>query len=125
MAKWNKRNNKYNNKKVVFDGIKFDSRKEKNRYVTLKILEKGGYIENLKTQPIFLLQEAFRYNGKYIPKIEYKGDFEYYDKRSKITVIEDTKSEVTRKLPVYRIKMKWLLKTVVLPSEGKIVFKES
>ena len=42
---------KYRNKKVMYDGIKFDSIKEKNRYQQLKLLEQGGEIEDLKNRP--------------------------------------------------------------------------
>ena len=34
-----KRTNKYNNKKTVVDGVKFDSKKEANFYQNLKLLQ--------------------------------------------------------------------------------------
>ena len=39
---------KYHNKKVIYNGITFDSIKEKNRYIELKLLERAGLIKNLK-----------------------------------------------------------------------------
>ena len=42
--------NKYHNKKIIYNGIKFDSIKEKNRYIELKLLERAGLIKNLKLQ---------------------------------------------------------------------------
>ena len=39
--------NKYKNKKIIYDGITFDSIKEKNRYIELKILEKAGLIKEI------------------------------------------------------------------------------
>ena len=41
---------KYRNKKVEVDGILFDSKKEANRYMELKLLEKAGEITDLKRQ---------------------------------------------------------------------------
>lgn len=37
--------NKYHNTKVIYNGIKFDSKKEKARFITLKQLEKAGIIK--------------------------------------------------------------------------------
>lgn len=41
---------KYNNKKVVYDNIKFDSKKEMIRYTELKLLEKAKKIKDLELQ---------------------------------------------------------------------------
>ena len=54
--------NKYFNKKVMVDGIKFDSKKEANRYEQLKILKQSGLIKDLELQPVFVLQEAYTNN---------------------------------------------------------------
>lgn len=51
---------KYNSRKIEYDGIKFDSRKEKNRYVFLKGLEDNGDIENLRLQVKYVLIPAQR-----------------------------------------------------------------
>ena len=99
--------NKYGNKKTVVDGITFDSRKEANRYAELKILERGGVITDLELQPRFELLSGFRRNGKTYRKIEYVADFSYNE--SGRTVVEDVKSVITRKNPVYVIKKKLLL----------------
>ena len=40
-------NNKYHNKKVIYNGIKFDSKKEMQRYKDLELLESTDYICNL------------------------------------------------------------------------------
>ena len=40
---------KYNARKTVVDGIKFDSKKEAARYSELKLMEKAGEIYNLIT----------------------------------------------------------------------------
>ena len=101
--------NKYKNKKVIYDGIEFDSKKEANRYKELKLLEKYNKIKDLKLQEKILLQEGFRYKGKAIIKIEYICDFKYYDNEKEKTIIEDVKSDITRKDKTYVIKKKLLL----------------
>ena len=99
--------NKFFAKKVDYDGHRFDSTKEKNRYIELKDLEAKGIIQGLKIQPEYELQEKFRdKQGKAIRSITYKADFSYYDKRTKQNVVEDVKSPYTAKDKVYRLKMK-------------------
>ena len=95
--------NKYHNKKVIYDGITFDSIKEKNRYIELKLLERAGLIKDLKLQYEFELQPAFILNKKKIRKISYIADFYYYDNKLNDYVVEDTKGMRTE---VYKIKKK-------------------
>lgn len=97
--------NKYNAKKTVIDGIRFDSKKEGHRYRELKLQQKAGYISNLELQPEFVLQEKFKSHGKTIRKIVYKADFRY--KKNGVIVVEDVKG--FKKNPVYLIKKKLLL----------------
>lgn len=49
---------KYNNKKIIVDGIKFDSKKEALRFKELKMLEKAGIISNLQRQVKYTLIPA-------------------------------------------------------------------
>ena len=97
---------KYNAKKIVIDGIEFDSKKEGKRYLELKTLEKAGKIKDLQLQPVFLLQEGFYYRGKAIRQITYRADFEYVDEKGN-RVVEDVKGVET---PVFQIKKKLFLK---------------
>lgn len=69
--------NKYKNQKIQIDRYVFDSVAEGRRYRELKILERAGEITDLQLQPKFLLQEAFKKNGKTYRKIEYIADFMY------------------------------------------------
>ena len=46
---------KYNNKKVTHQGITFDSKKEFERYLLLKELERTGFISQLRTQVAYEL----------------------------------------------------------------------
>lgn len=94
---------KYQNKKVTHDGIKFDSIKEKNRYIQLKLLEKVGEIKDLELQKTFTLQPSFKKNSTTYRAITYKADFVYLDLRTNKIVVEDTKGFITE---VYKIKKK-------------------
>ena len=100
--------NKYHNTKVIYNGIKFDSKKERDRYITLKQLEKAGIIKELELQPKFLLLYTIHYKGKTYPKTYYKADFKYKTKDG-VEIIEDIKSPITAKDKVYRLKIKMLL----------------
>jgi hypothetical protein len=97
---------KFRNKKVEYEGIVFDSRKEYSRYRELLLLQKAGKIGQLRLQVRFLLIEA---NEKE-KKCEYIADFVYVD-TVKGVIVEDVKSEATRKLPTYIMKRK-LMKSV-------------
>lgn len=101
---------KYKNQKVMLDGIKFDSKKERNRYSELKMLEQIGAISNLKLQEEFVLIPTQRENGKKGKVIEravkYKADFTYIDTETDKLVVEDTKGVKT---PEYIIKRKLML----------------
>ena len=94
--------NKYNNVKTKIDNIVFSSKAEGRRYNELKLMLCNGNITELVLQPKFLLQEAYRKNGKVIRKIEYVADFQYLDKDGNI-VIEDVKGFVNQ---IYTLKKK-------------------
>ena len=81
----------------MFDGITFDSKHERDRYVELTLLEKAKVIQDLKTQVSFPLIPK----SKYGREIKYVADFTYYENGE--LVVEDTKSPIT-KTPVYRLK---------------------
>jgi hypothetical protein len=70
------RNGKYNAKKVIVDGIKFDSQAEAQYYSHLKSREFNGEIAGFKPQPEYTLQPSFvNPRGKKILPIKYKADF--------------------------------------------------
>ena len=121
---------KYHSKKVVKDGITFDSIKEYKRYCELLLLEKAGEITNLQRQVKFVLIPAQyepdiigsrggRKKGKLIEReCSYIADFVYekriyrpdafeevYSTRLK-TVVEDVKGVRTKD---YIIKRKLML----------------
>lgn len=103
-----KTTSKYGSKKVIIDGIKFDSKKEGKRYLELKLLEKANEIKNLELQKVFELQPSFKKNGKTYRKITYKADFCYFSIKENKYICEDVKSPAT-KTQVYMIKKKMLL----------------
>lgn len=95
---------KYGAKKCEYDGIKFDSQKERDRYIELKQLEKFGAISELKLQVPFVLQDGFEFNGKKILPIKYIADFTYWENGE--LVIEDVKG---KKTDVYELKKKMFM----------------
>lgn len=113
-----KKYNKYGNKKVVIDGILFDSKKEAKRYQELKLMEKAGLIINLALQPKFTLQESFKYKNKTYRKIDYIADFSYVRVEDDILVVEDVKGFKT---DVYKLKEKMFLK-MMIEKETKFEF---
>ena len=99
---------KYRNKKVIMDYgeghvVTFDSQKEAARWGELILESRQGLITNLERQYKFLLNV----NEQKI--CSYLADF-VYDKRG-VRIVEDVKSPMTKKLPVYRLKKK-LMKAI-------------
>lgn len=90
------RENKYHNKKIEYDGHKFDSIREKNHYILLKQLQDYGLIKDLQLQVKFELQPSFKYNGETIRKITYIADFVYYDLKENKIIVVDVKGFKTK-----------------------------
>lgn len=91
-----KKSAKYRNKKVEYDGHKFDSYRECERYKELTALERNGKITELELQPKFwlkcggkdVLMRSDRYpNGR---RCSYRADFSFIDDRGERHV-EDVK----------------------------------
>lgn len=99
---------KYGAKKVTYDGKTFDSQKEAQRYAELRLLERGGVIENLGCQVRFpLLPVQKDENGKVIERaVNYIADFVYTDKKTGKTIVEDAKGMRTKE---YILKRKMML----------------
>lgn len=79
------RKSKYGAKKVVIDGITFDSTKEGGRYLELKMLERAGLITELELQVPYELNPGGTHSLKYI------ADFRYRDGITGQLIVEDTK----------------------------------
>lgn len=91
-----KKERKYKNRFVYFDRIIFQSEAECERYKELRLLERGGLIQNLVVHPVFPLHV----DGQRIAN--YTADFSYDDKYVSDAVFtgwrnvtEDVKSKVT------------------------------
>ena len=114
-----KRKNKYNAKKVIIDGIGFDSEKEGMRYIVLKKAQEEGIISDLELQPQYIILPAIKGTRvkHFIRKpdkieeytiqqpIRYTADFRYV--KNKEVVVEDIKGSkytVSRDLPL-RLKL--------------------
>lgn len=87
--------NKYNNQKVRFENLTFDSIREKNRYIYLSNLQEKGVIYGLELQPKYELIPAQRINGKVVERaVAYTADFLYLHNGR--LVVEDVK--ISKKL---------------------------
>ncbi len=93
--------NKYHNTPITIDNIKFQSKKEGNRYQELKLLERAGEISDLRLQVKYELQPSFKIDGKTIKAINYIADF-VYEEKGKI-IVEDVKGIFTN---IYKLKAK-------------------
>lgn len=100
---FNNKGNKYGNKKVEYDGLKFDSKKEKDRYIFLKSQEMLGNIQDLQLQVKYELIPAIK--EEYVEHLKtkdkvktrtvqlaitYTCDFQYY--KDGVIVTEDVKA---------------------------------
>ena len=109
--------NKYKNKHAEYNGIFFDSKKERDRYIILKNAENNGIISELKLQPSFTLvpaiyhEEAVQLKTKQktvrkcdqLP-ITYKADFSYIKDGN--LIVEDVKGSEYMITEVFKIKEK-------------------
>lgn len=97
--------NKYRNKKVIVNGIEFDSKREAQRWAQLKLLERAGEIANLERQVSFELIPAQKIREKVVERAcYYIADFVYTENGQQ--VVEDAKGVRT---PEYIIKRKMML----------------
>lgn len=108
---------KYRAKKVEYNGMTFDSKKECKRYKELELLEANGEIRNLRRQVKYelipkqkLIKPITRKGRTY--KTEraayYTADFVYQEKENGkwVDVVEDCKG---MRLDTYKLKYKLML----------------
>lgn len=97
---------KYNNNKIKYQGLTFDSKKEFEYYLILKDKEKRGLVFNLKRQVPLEIQPAFTdKTGVKHRAIIYKADFVYTDRLTGTERYIDVKGFKTE---VYKLKKKLL-----------------
>jgi hypothetical protein len=115
---------KYKNTEIVTADGKFDSKKEYQRWLELKVLERAGHIRDLRRQVSYELipaqyesfQRFSKRNGdplkdgrKCIEKrVTYVADFVYHDNILKRDVVEDTKGFRTDDYVIKRKLMLWV-----------------
>lgn len=112
---------KYGNKKAKYDGILFDSRKERHRYINLMTLQRAGEISDLRLQvPYQLLpavyetvEKQLKTKVKLVEKcvqraVHYIADFVYKDKDGNV-VVEDAKGVRTKEYILKKKMMRALL----------------
>lgn len=90
---------KYHNKKIVVDGVRYDSKKEYQRHCFLMLREKAKEISNLRfhdKKDTIILQEN--------PKIKYEPDFCYTE--NGVEIIEDLKGYQTKE---FKLKKKMII----------------
>ena len=102
---YKKRISKFNAKKTVVNGIKFDSKREALRYTQLLLKQRAGEISDLELQPVFVLQDKFVCGNVAYRAIKYVADFRY--KANGSVYVEDVKGFKT---PEYLLKRKIFLK---------------
>lgn len=111
-----KRGNKYGAQPTVADGVLFDSKKEAQRYLQLRQMERAGAITGLERQPRYLIQDSYRgRDGKWVRAISYVGDFAYVETATGVQVCEDVKGVRTA---VFNLKWK-----LVQPRYPDVVFR--
>ena len=129
-----KKANKYNAKKVVLDGIEFDSETEGKRYLTLKKAQEEGIISDLELQPQYIILPAIKgeriKHFKRIPDrieeytiqqpVKYTADFRYVkDGQIVVEDVKGSKFTMSRDLPL-RIKMMKYFHNI----DVKLIFKQ-
>lgn len=110
---------KYFNKKVEYQGLKFDSRVERDRYIKLKDFERKGFIDGLELQKGFeLLPKQMRTEvvqlktkTKTVERVDeravhYHADFFYHDISADVYVVEEIKSKATALVRDYPLRRK-------------------
>ncbi|MFM0495614.1 DUF1064 domain-containing protein [Paraburkholderia caledonica] len=99
---------KYRNTKCEHEGIKFDSRREMAHWFELVQQQAAGQISDLRLQvPFVLTERKQRDDGTWERASKYVADFTYL--RDGKLVVEDVKSEATRKNRAYIQKRKQML----------------
>ena len=108
-----KRKNKYNAKRVVVDGITFDSMAEHKRFSELSLLQRAGLISCLSVHIKFPIKVKDLHVCSFI------SDFTYVDAKTGKPIIEDVKARPTY-TPLSRLKHK-LVRACYPDAELRIV----
>ena len=131
-------NSKYGSSKVEFQGVVFDSKYERDRYLYLLDLQKQGKISGLRRQTPFLLipkatklfPKQLKTKVKYVERVVeiqslYHNDFTYIEDGKYIC--EEFKSAMTSKLADYILRRKLMVQKIYKHNKknhGQWVFRE-
>lgn len=129
---------KYGSSKVEYQGIVFDSKYERDRYLYLLDLQKQGKISGLRRQTPFLLipkatklvPKQLKTKVKYVERVVeiqslYHNDFTYFEDGRYIC--EEFKSSMTSKLADYILRRKLMVQKIYKHNKknhGQWVFRE-
>lgn len=111
---------KYGNKPTWVNDHLFSSKKEAQYYIDLLLQERCGLVKDIQLQPVYMLQEAFKKNGKSYRAITYIADFEFDQKAVRgshwVTRIVDTKGVKTEafKIKVKLFELRYPDKTIIV-----------
>lgn len=98
---------KYHNRKTTVDGVTYDSRREAERSIELRLMERAGRITNLRRQVRFEVIPTLYVDGRVAErKTVYVADFVYTDAKTGEAVVEDVKGIRTKE---YKLKRKLML----------------
>ncbi|EPY6430842.1 DUF1064 domain-containing protein [Clostridium sporogenes] len=123
---------KYGAKKIVIDGITFDSKDEGRYYLYLKELKAKDKILNFERQPKYELQPSFKKYGKTHRAITYAPDFLIYhlDGSEELIDVKGTETQqgnMRRKMFDYKYpdsKLTWISRSLQYSSTGWIEYDE-
>lgn len=127
-----KKKNKYKSKKVIVEGIKFDSEDEAKFYEHLKALKTHKQIIDFDLQPKFELIPAFEKMGKHYRAITYTADFLIYYPSNYKAVIDikgfsSQQGELRKKLFDYKypeLQLRWIARSLKYGASGWIDYFE-
>ena len=106
---------KYRNVKTVVNGERFDSQREAEHWIALKIREGMGEITNLRRQVPYELYAPTRdadggFSGMAVEICRYRADFDFFE--NGVHVVCDVKGGTGRRVgtrtQVYELKRRWL-----------------
>ncbi|GAA0735585.1 DUF1064 domain-containing protein [Clostridium oceanicum] len=124
---------KYGSKKIVIDGITFDSKDEARYYEYLKKKKSKGKIVNFELQPKYTLIPAFKKNSKSYRAMTYTPDFIIYNLDGSEELIDvkgfsTQQGEIRKKLFDYKyadLKLTWISRSLKFGDEyGWIEYSE-
>lgn len=120
---------KYNNRKVEFEGIQFDSAMELKYYKYLLQLQAEGVVSEILMQKTYIIFDGYTKDGRKVLPIKYIADFEVHYADGTIEVVDvkgmETKDfKIKKKLFEHRYPFELKLVTHSLIDGGWITLEE-